>query len=61
MITGLIIQILLGVLTFGLFILDDITIGEAVILAVLGGIYNRVITVHQDIHLLTNKEENNDE
>ena len=54
---GLLIQILLGALTLGLLFLDDITLGEAVILAVLGGIYNRAITIHQDIHELATKEE----
>ena len=55
---GIIIQILLGALTLGLLALDNITLGEAVILATLGAIYNRAITIHQDIHEIATKEEN---
>ena len=55
--TGLIIQILLGVLTFGLFVLKDITLGEALIMATLGAIYNWTITTHQDIHEIATKAE----
>ena len=58
--TGLIIQILLGVLTFGLFVLKDITLGEALIMATLGAIYNRTITTHQDIHEIATKAEDSE-
>lgn len=40
---GIKFQILIGILTIGLFVMDDITVGEAIIITLLGGMYNRLI------------------
>jgi hypothetical protein len=49
-------QVLIGILTIGLFFFDNITLGEAVILTLIGGMYNRLIRLDQK--LATKEDEN---